>query len=197
MELSTDVPVVDETTGTFTVEAKSGGVLITDVTVTITFNGTTYTTTTGTKTLTAPKVSTSLDYPITATADGYTDDTVTIKVLNVPKLKIILPSGKVYGTKDFVVTVADDEGQAIIGATVTFNGADYYTGAGGSLTLTAPDVKETSKDYTLTATFTGFESASTATLTIYKTQGGIPGFELVTLIAAIGVALILLRRRRN
>ena len=118
-------------------------------------------------------------------------------VVNVPKLTIIPPSGKVYGTKDFVVTVADDEGQAIIGAQVTFNGADYFTGAGGSVTLTAPDVKETSKDYTLTATFAGFESASTATLTIYKTQGGIPGFELVTLIAAIGVALILLRRRRN
>jgi len=197
MEISTDVPAVDEG-ATFTVEAKSGGALITDATVTITFAGATYTTTTGTTTpITAPAVKASLDYTITATAEGYSDDTATIKVLNVPKLTIIPPSGKVYGTKEFTVVVAEDSGNAVIGAKVTFNGADYYTGAGGSVTLTAPDVKETSKDYTLTATFTGFESASTATLTIYKTQGGIPGFELVTLIAAIGVALILLRRRRN
>ncbi|MCX6667571.1 MAG: hypothetical protein NTV74_04960 [Euryarchaeota archaeon] len=196
MKITTSVPAVNEGE-TFTVEAKSGGVLITDATVIITFAGNTSTTETGTKTLTAPAVKASLDYMITATADGYSDDTATIKVLDVPKLTIILPSGKVYGTKEFTVTVADDTGSAVVGAKVTFNGADYYTGAGGSLTLTAPDVKETSKDYTLTAAFTGFESSAEKTLTIYKTQGGIPGFELVTLIAAIGVALILLRRRRN
>jgi len=198
MVISTDVPTVDENTS-FTVEAKSGGALITDKTVTITFAGQTYTTATGTITLNAPKVDkvSYLDYTIEAKADGYTDATATIKVVNVPKITIILPSGKVYGNKDFTVTVADDAGSAVIGAKVTFNGADYYTGAGGSVTITAPDVKATSAPYTLTATFTGFKDASPVTMTIYKTQGGIPGFELVTLIAAIGVALILLRRRRN
>jgi hypothetical protein len=42
-----------------------------------------------------------------------------------------------------------------------------------------------------------YEDYETATDTItIKEGGGIPGFELLTLIAALGVAFILLRRRR-
>ena len=48
-------PSVDEGK-TFTVEAKSNGVLITDTTVTFTFNGQTWPTTTGVATITAPTV---------------------------------------------------------------------------------------------------------------------------------------------
>jgi len=197
LDISVDSQV-DEATD-FTVTVTKTGTSTPVEGAFVVFNGKTETTdATGKVTpFTAPKVSSDRPYPISVTAEGYTPASTTITVINVPKLTIIPPSGKVYGTKDFVVTVADDEGQAIIGAKVTFNSVDYFTGAGGSVTITAPDVKETSTDYTLTATFTGFESATEATLKIYKTQGGIPGFELVTLIAAIGVALILLRRRRN
>jgi hypothetical protein len=60
------------------------------------------------------------------------------------------------------------------------------------MTLTAPDVdKET--EYTITASFEDYQDG---TLTITIKPGGIPGFELITLIAALGVAFILLRRRR-
>jgi len=57
--------------------------------------------------------------------------------------------------------------------------------------LTAPSEEG---DYTVTATYEDYEDA---TFVITIKAGGIPGFELLTLIAAIGVAFILFRRRRN
>jgi len=200
LKISVDKTQVNEGTDfTVTVIREDTNAPVSDVWVTFSaIVGGKATDATGQAIITAPLVGATGQYTVAASKEGYLPpDSVTITVLNVPKLTIILPSAKVYGTKDFTVTVADDGGSAVIGAKVTFNGADYYTGAGGSVTITAPDVKETSKDYTLTATFTGFEPATEKPLTIWKTQGGIPGFELVTLIAAIGVALILLRRRRN
>lgn len=184
-------PSVDEGK-TFTVEAKSNGVLITGTTVTFTFDGQTWPTTTGVATLTAPKVSTSLAYPISATAEGYTPASgAIVMILNIPKL-IVAVSGEVKAGQTFSLTVADDTGNAVIGATVTFEGQTYTTGAGGVVTITAPS-KEGS--YPVTATFPGYDPIS-GTVTIAK-GGGIPGFELLTLIAAIGVAFLLLRRRRN
>ena len=194
MTISND-PSVDEGK-TFTVEAKSYGVLITAATVTFTFNGQTWPTTTGIATLTAPSVTTSLTYPITATADGYTSASGTIMVLNVPKLTIIPPSGKVSGTQKFVVTIANDAGAGVTGAKVTFDGVDYYSGVNGACELTAPDVKEEFQNFQITATFTGYTDAAAVTIKILKTPG-IPGFELLTLVAAIGVAFLFLRRRRN
>jgi hypothetical protein len=194
MTISND-PSVNEGQ-TFTVEAKSNGVLITDATVTFTFNGQTWPTTTGVATITAPSVSTSLSYPISAVADGYTSASGMIMVINVPKLTIIPPSGKVSGTQKFTVTIANDAGAGVTGAKVTFNGVDYYSGVNGACELTAPDVKEDSANYQITATFTGYTDATALTMTIYKTPG-VPGFELLTLIAAIGVAFLLLRRRRK
>ena len=47
--------------------------------------------------------------------------------------------------------------------------------------------------YAITATFAGFEAAAEATFCADPT----PGFELLTLIAALGIALILLRRRKK
>jgi hypothetical protein len=188
MTISND-PSVDEAK-TFTIEAKSNGVLITG-TVTFTFNGQTWPTTTGVATITAPSVTTSLTYPITATAEGYTSVSGTIMVLNVPKL-IVAISGDVKAGQTFTLTVADDAGNAVIGATVTFEGKTYTTGAGGTVTMTAPT---TEGSYPVSATFPGFGSVS-STVTVLK-GGGIPGFELLTLIAAIGVAFLLLRRRRN
>jgi hypothetical protein len=83
-------------------------------------------------------------------------------------------------------------GSPVIGATVTFEGKTYTTGAGGTVTITAPT---TEGSYPISATFTGFTAAS-STVTVVKSTG-VPGFELLTLVAAIGVAFLLLRRRRN
>jgi hypothetical protein len=177
---------------TFTVEARSNGVLITDATVTVTFDGQTWPTTTGVTTITAPTVSTSLAYPITATAEGYTTATgAIVMVLNIPKL-IVAISGEVKAGQTFTLTIADDSGSAVIGATVTFEGKTYTSGAGGVVTITAPSK---AGSYAVTATFPGYDPIST-TVTVTE-GGGIPGFELLTLIAAIGVAFLLLRRRRN
>ncbi len=184
-------PSVDEGK-TFTAEAKSNGVLITDATVTFTFNGQTWPTTTGVATITAPTVSTSMAFPITATAEGYTTATgVTIMVVNIPKL-IVAVSGDVKAGQTFTLTIADDTGSPVIGATITFEGKTYTSGAGGVVTITAPT---TEGSYPVTATFPGYDAVS-GTVTVAK-GGGIPGFELLTLIAAIGVAFLLLRRRRN
>ncbi len=183
-------PSVDEGK-TFTAEAKSNGVLITDATVTFTFDGQTWPTTTGTATITAPTVSTSMAFPITAAAEGYTPTTGSIMVVNIPKL-IVAVSGTVKAGQTFTLTIADDTGSPVIGATITFEGKTYTSGAGGVVTITAPS-KEGS--YPVTATFPGYDSVS-GTVTV-AAGGGIPGFELLTLIAAIGVAFLLLRRRRK
>jgi hypothetical protein len=197
MDVSTDVPAIGEGQ-TFTVEAKSEDALITDVTVTIKFAGATYTTTTGTKTLTAPSVPATVDYPITVTAEGYIDAAATIKVVNVPAL-YLSASAEAKSEAEFTVTVGGDDGNGN-GITVTLKDASGViiataTSVDAKATFTAPKVTKDT-EYTLTATKTGYTDATPLTITITPT-GGIPGFELVTLIAAIGVALILLRRRRN
>jgi hypothetical protein len=184
-------PSVDEGK-TFTVEAKSYDQLITGTTVTFTFDGQTWPTTTGVATLTAPSVPTSLTYAITATAEGYALATgAIVMVVNVPKL-IIAVAGEVKAGQTFTATIADDTGGPVIGATITFDGKTYTSGAGGVATITAPSTEGT---YPVTVTFPGYATLSD-TVTVVK-GGGIPGFELLTLIAAIGVAFLLLRRRRN
>lgn len=184
-------PSIDEGK-TFTVEAKSNGVLITDATVTFTFDGQTWPTNTGVATITAPSVSTSMAYPITASAEGYVTATgAIITVINIPKL-IVAVAGEVKAGQTFTLTVADDTGSAVIGATVTFEGKTFTTGAGGTVTITAPSK---AGSYPVTATFPGYDTVS-STITIAE-GGGIPGFELLTLIAAIGIAFLLLRRRRK
>ena len=192
MTLDLSDPSVNEL-GTFTVSAKYNDVLITDATVTIKFGGETKTTSTGTLELTAPAVATTVDYKITATAPGYSTATETIKVVNVPSLKITLTGTKGTDGKyssPVTVTVSDDTGGLVTGATVTFGGQTLTTVNGqASIAITA----ETSG--VVTATFTGFKDATTESITIKP--AGVPGFELLTLVAALGVAFILLRRRQK
>ena len=193
MTLTVSSPAVNEGE-TFTVSAKSGGSLITDATVSFAFNGVTYTTDTGTKELTAPTIvsssADSLDYTVTGNADGYTiDATVTIKVLNVPNLYISTDSEVASGQK-FIILVEGDDGSKV-GISVTFNAETKVSGPSGA-EFTAPSVS-TDTDYTITATKDGYVAATDITITVKAT----PGFELLTLIVAIGVAFILLRRRRR
>ncbi len=184
-------PSVDEGKQ-ITADIKSGSTLVTGVNVTITFAGTTTTTTDGHITLTAPSVATNIPYTITATAVGYADATAQVTVLNVPKLIIAVLTSNIKAGQDFQIAVADDTGTAIIGATVTLQGTTVHTGAGGVVTMKAPS---TQGNYTITATFGNYESASQSISV--GPGGGIPGFELVTLLIAAGIAFLLIRRRRN
>ena len=152
----------------------------------------------GEATFTAPSVGPNgAALTITATKNGYASKTITTIVNNVPKLIVIPPSGKVSGKQTFTITVANDDGAGVAGASVTFNGVTVMSGANGVTELTAPDVKDKNgADYQITATFTGYTDATPVTIHIAQTPG-MPGFELLTLVAAIGVAFLLLRRRQK
>jgi hypothetical protein len=183
---------VDELS-TFTVTVRNrtaGGGLLNGVDVT--FDRETKTTVDGQVTFTAPDVKATKDYTVTAQKYGYADDSVTVSVLYIPQLFMTVSASK-DGEKyvsPVTVTVYDDTGKLITGAEVTFGTITKIT-IDGVATFEITD--ETSG--MITATFEGFQAADPIEITI--TPGGIPGFELLTLIAAIGVAFILLRRRRH
>jgi hypothetical protein len=189
--LDTDTQTNEQESFTVTVRNNSAtGAVIEGATVL--FNRVTQTTdSSGQATFTAPSITANKDIVTTAIKDGYADDSAVVTVVNVPKLVIVPPSGEITTTSSFDITIADDAGSSIVGATVTFNGNTYTSGAQGLVTLTAPETEGT---YTITATKAEFKDADAITFDIKA--GGIPGFELLTLVAAIGVALILLRRRR-
>jgi len=191
-------PSVDEG-DEFTVTALYNGNPITDTTVTITFNGNDWTTTTGVVEITAPSdLEESYDWPLVANAEGYTlDVTSLIRVINKPNLYLtITETTWTSGTKYVVKPYADNGAYGITVILKDGSGTTVDSQMAGpdGATFTAPKVNAKAT-YTITATKTGYVSSDPVTLTIQP--GGIPGFELITLIAAIGVAFILLRRRRN
>lgn len=179
----------------FTVTVTKEGTtdVVVDATVTIKGIGTAITDVNGEVTFVAPDVTSDRTYTIKVTAEGYAPDpdTNTITVINTPRLIIVLPD-KVQATTTFNVAVADDTGGPIIGVIITFNEKTYTTGVNGIAKLTAPKTKG---DYPITATFGNYVAATDiVTVTVAP---GIPGFELLTLVAALGVAFILFRRRRR
>jgi hypothetical protein len=131
----------------------------------------------------------SVVYTITAEKTGYLPAEKSLTVIKVYGITVLGPSSGIAAGETFTVTILA-RGSPLAGATVTFNGKTSTSGGDGKLTLTAPSEKG---DYTLTASYEDYEDF---TMTITVTEGGIPGFELLTLVAAIGVAFILLRRRR-
>lgn len=186
--IENDAQVDEQTSFTVTVRNNSAtGEILTGAAVT--FNGVTKT---SDYTFTAPEVKSDETFTIRATKDGYADDTSTVKVINVAKLVIVPSATEVSTGQEFDVTIADDSGNSIIGATVTFEGKTYTSGSMGKVTLTAPSKAGTGE---VTATKTNFRDADAVVITIK--EGGVPGFELLTLIAAIGVAFILIRRRKQ
>ena len=174
----------------FTITIRSGSATAPEVTgATVIFNGKTQV---GDYTFTAPSVTTNREYTIDAKKEGYAGDEATILVINVPQLTIVLETEEVTAGEEtkFTVCVADDTGRAIIGATVTFNNKGYTTGAQGIAALPVPTEEG---DYTITAAKEGFASATVS----IEVVPGSPGFEMLMLIAALGIAFILLKRRKR
>jgi hypothetical protein len=176
---------------TLTVMVKSEGDPVEDVSVH--FGTETKTTDAdGEATFTAPNPGVeSAVYIIKAEKTGYITDSLSITVIKVWHISIIGPSESPSSGEEFTITIIA-KGSPLAGATITFDGKTYTSGGDGKVTLTAPEVDE-EEEFTITATFDPYMDG---TLVITVTAGGIPGFELVALIAALGVAFILLRRRR-
>lgn len=128
-------------------------------------------------------------YTVAAEKAGYLSEEKSITVIKIYDVTIIAPTTMPNAGEEFTITILA-KGQALAGATIQFNGKTYTSGADGTVTMTAPEKGE----YTVTASYEDYTTA-TATITITE-GGGVPGFELLTLIAALGVAFILLRRRR-
>jgi hypothetical protein len=145
----------------------------------------------GKATFTAPSVRANLNYHITATATGYVDATATILIINLPQIYLSVPEDAVVAGEKFEVVAGGDDGNNA-GIQVTFQGETKITSATGTVTFTAPTEEGT---YQVTATKEGYMSADPAEVEV--TSAGIPGFEVLTLLAALGVAFILLKRRRN
>lgn len=193
-KLYLDAPVSVNENEEFTMTVRNGSISGDGlVGATVLFNSESFPTgADGTVTFTAPEVAANIIYTATATLEGYAETSKAITIINTPKLFITISAekdGDVY-ISPIQVAISDDTGELITGVTVTMDGKSKDTVEGKvSFTITGDK-----KEYTITATKTGF---TTATKTIEAKGAGIPGFELLTLLAALGVAFILFKRRRR
>ena len=197
--LYVDVPSQGNEGESFTLTVRNGSATGTGIAgATVTFNKKTYTSgTDGTVTIPVadvPTVTSDREYTITATLVGHAPGSDTILIVNVPVLVIVPPSTMPKAGETFEVIIADDGGNSIVAATIVVSTGDTFTsGVNGIVKITAPDSEGT---ITVYATKTGFATSETITITVSKADG-IPGFELLSLIAAIGIAFILFKRRRR
>lgn len=129
-------------------------------------------------------------YTIHVKKTGYLTAEKTVSVIKRYEINIVGPSADPQTGSSFTVSVIA-KGSGLAGASVTFEGTTKTSDNNGKVTFTAPS---DDGDYVITASYEAYQDG---TLTIKIVPGGIPGFELLTLIAAIGVAFILLRRRRH
>jgi len=195
-ELSVSVPAqVDEGDDfTVTVTEETSGDPVEGATVTVTGIGSGTTLADGTVDFTAPMITSDRTLTITATKGGYAPDTAkSITVVNRPMLFINAPKKGVKG-ESFTVEAGGDDGNNN-GITVTIKDSsgttvEEGTTVNGKVSFTIGE-KGT---YTISATKTDYEPATDVTIEIKE---GTPGFELLTLIVALGVAFILIRRRRQ
>jgi len=125
---------------------------------------------------------------IIAKKTGYISVSEDVTVLKKWEIKVSGPN-EVDTEAVFSVSVVA-KGSGLAGATVTFEDQTKTTDSEGKASFTAPS---TEGAYTVTATY---ENMQTGTLSI-TVKAKTPGFELLTLLVALGVALILLRRRRK
>lgn len=126
---------------------------------------------------------------VMAKKTGYISVSEDITVLKKWTITITGPSE--VNTEDVFAVTVIAKGSGLAGATVTFEGQTKTTDNQGKAEFKAPKDEGT---YTVTATY---ENMQTGTLSITVKQKPTPGFELLTLIIALGVAFILLRRRRK
>ncbi len=175
---------------TLTVTIRSGGTPVSGVDVEF-GQVTSQTDSNGEATFTVPDPGVeSAIYTVTAKKTGYATEEKTISVIKRYEISIVGPSADPQTGSSFTVTVLA-KGSGLAGASVTFEGTTKTSDNNGKVTFTAPS---DDGNYVITASY---ETYQDGTLTIKIVPGGIPGFELLTLIAAIGVAFILLRRRRH
>jgi len=114
-----------------------------------------------------------------------------IVIINIPKIFISAPKEAAANQAFKVKAGGDDGNNNGIAVTITGKGKTYTeTTVNGEATFTV----EKDGKYTITAQKSDYADADPVTITI---KPGSPGFELLTLIIAIGIAFILLRRRRN
>jgi hypothetical protein len=132
----------------------------------------------------------SATYKVTASKEGYTSASEDITVIKRFDITITGPTGEISAGQQITVTILA-KGSALAGATVTIDGETYTSDENGKATITIPS---TEGSYTVTATFEQYKDGE---LTITVGAGGIPGFEALTLIAALGVAFIILKRRKH
>jgi len=180
--------------GSFTVTVKDDGTPVEDAKVSFEGGTTINTDSSGKATfedVDDPGIE-SREYKIKIIKDGYPDVTAEVLVINTYQIKISGPSSNPAAGEKFTVTVIA-KGSGLAGATVTFNGKEVISDNNGKASFTAPDKKG---DYEITATFDD-PCYKDASYTVTIAAAGTPGFELLTLVAAIGVAFILLRRRRR
>ncbi len=145
------------------------------------------------------------DYTVAASAKGETAEELVTVVENEtvyvtvvlpivpPKLDITAPENVTEGDS-FNVTVSLN-GQPVSGAVVTIGDQMAVTKADGVAQLKAPDVES---DQTLTMTASSAEADGSADILV-KNRAGIPGFEAIVALLAIGLAgaVVALRRRKR
>lgn len=140
-------------------------------------------------------------YDLKITASGYHDHEESLVVVaDEPKEVNMISSDIIVYDLTITVTSAKDN-TPIIGAQVDVDGQTAFTGAQGMAILS--NLESGSKSITVTkAGYTDATSEfeltdSTTTVTISMTGKGTPGFELISLIVAVGITLILLRRKNK
>ncbi len=176
---------------TLTVTVTSGGVALSGVDVNFA-EETSQTGTNGQVTFTVPDPGVeSATYTITAEKAGYNDAERSITVIKVYAVQIVTPSTNPGTGEEFTISILA-KGAALAGATVEFDGDTYTSGADGKVTLTAPSSKGT---HTVSASYDPYTPA-TATITVVEGED-VPGFELLTIVAALGAAFILFKRRKK
>lgn len=136
----------------------------------------------------------------TITVVGNTEVLVTLQQAPTQPTLEILADSNVQTNTSFQVTVKSAN-VPIIGAKLTlqWSPSPFYTDNSGSVTLTAPSVA-TDTIYTITANKTGYADdvfPITITVGAPPDEHGIPGFEILALIGAIGATFIILRNRKE
>jgi len=177
---------------TVTVREEINEDAVEGATVEIQSIGTALTDANGEATFTAPEVTSDRSLQVTAKKAGYAPDIPkNIVIINIPKIFISAPKEAAANQAFKVKAGGDDGNNNGIAVTITGKGKTYTeTTVNGEATFTV----EKDGKYTITAQKSDYADADPVTITI---KPGSPGFELLTLIIAIGIAFILLRRRRN